>query len=94
MNDDILIKAIEETAKEFVKDYVNVYVKSVYDGSYELILEYSGYHTAYQLDKRYEKRKSYIMDVVNRLCQDLAKHFNKGRNFFFKRNYEKKKNRL
>ena len=85
MEDDLLIK---ESAKEYVKDNVEVSVYKTeprnYWRNYTLQLDYNIYRTAYELENRYCISKSYIMRVVSDLCFNLAKITQRKRNDFFK----------
>ena len=76
MENDILIKAIKDTAEKYVKDYVKVIVYETkpieYGRKYTLQLDYSVYHTKYELDNRYCNSRTYIMRVVSDLCNNLA----------------------
>lgn len=87
--DDILLKAIKETAKKYVKDNVKVSVYKTepnnYWGEYSLQLDYGNCTTFYTLKNRYVKHESYIMRVVSDLCINLAEMTQRERNDFFKR---------
>lgn len=96
MKNDILIKAIRETAEEYVKDNVRV---SVYESirsecysKYTLQLDYSNVHTLYKLHNKYCNQRTYIMRVVSDLCINLAKMTQRERNDFFKISNEEGKN--
>lgn len=83
-SDDILLDAIKSTAEKYV--YNHVKVKVYYKiNNYNIELIFNDYHTKYVLYRNYEKRESYIMRVVSDLCIELARHFNKERDFFYKR---------
>lgn len=89
MKEDILLKAIEETAKKYVKDDVKVSVYKTepkeYFSQYTLQLDYNNLHTLYRLHNKFVKSEHYIMRVVSDLCIDLAKMTQRERNVFFKR---------
>lgn len=95
MENDILIKAIKETAGKYVKDYVKVIVYETkpieYGRKYTLQLDYSVHHTKYELDNRYCNQRTYIMRVVSDLCINLAKMTQRERNVFFKISNDKEK---
>lgn len=92
MIEDILLKAIEETAKKYVKEDVNVSVykteSDFYYNGYTLQLNYANFSTNYKLHYKYSKSEHYIMRVVSDLCIDLAKMTQRERNDFFKRSDE------
>lgn len=87
--DDILLKAIEETAKKYVKDNVKVSVYKTepkeYFSQYTLQLESNNCNTLYRLHNQYVKSEHYIMRVVSDLCINLAEMTQRERNDFFKR---------
>ena len=88
MNDDILKDAIENVVKELVYDYVKVDINVVkYSDitNYEIELSYGVFHTVCKLFEEFSTSKAYITRVVSDLCNNLAKHFDKERDFFFKR---------
>lgn len=95
MENDILMKAIKETAKKYVRSYVKVSVYETkpfeYGHKYTLQFDYSVHHTKYVLDNRYCNNKSYIMRVVSDLCINLADMTHEERNFFFKRSDEEER---
>ena len=89
MKEDILLKAIEETTKKYVKDYVKVSVYKTepreYFSQYTLQLDYNNLHTLYRLHNQFVKSEHYIMRVVSDLCINLAEMTQRKRNDFFKR---------
>lgn len=95
MENDILMKAIKETAEKYVKSYVRVNVYETrpieYGGKYTLQLDYSVHHTKYVLANRYCNQRTYIMRVVSDLCINLADMIHEERDFFFKRSDEEDK---
>lgn len=95
MENDILIKAIKDTAEKYVKDYVKVIVYETkpieYGSKYTLQLDYSNVHTLYKLHNKYCNQRTYIMRVVSDLCINLAEMTQRERNDFFKRSDEEEK---
>lgn len=95
MENDILMKAIKETAEKYVKGYVRVSVYETkpieYGSKYTLQLDYSVHHTKYVLANRYCNQRTYIMRVVSDLCINLAEMTQRERNDFFKRSDEGEK---
>lgn len=89
MENDILMKAIKETAEKYVKDNVKVRVyinedNDKYSRRYGLQLSLNNCFTYYKLSNKYCNSRTYIMRVVSDLCINLAEMAQRKRNDFFK----------
>lgn len=91
-NNDLLMLAIQQWAKRLVKDgvEVSVYYKKSRSSfkEYVLQLDYANVSTWYALDNRYKNNRSYIMQVVSDLCNNLADMTHRTRNDFYNINRE------